>query len=67
MKGETTGVATATFVGLKPKMYLFLVDDNSEHKKAKGVKRNIVEKITRKEHKDALLSNNFMRDSMNRI
>ena len=67
MKGETTGVATAIFVGLKPKMYLFLVDDNSEHKKAKGVKRNIVEKITRKEHKDALLSNNFMRDSMNRI
>ena len=36
MKDETAGVAIEEFVGLKPKMYSYLVDDNSEHKKAKG-------------------------------
>ena len=33
MKDETAGVATKEFVELKPKMYSFLVDDNSEHKR----------------------------------
>ena len=32
MKDETAGVATEEFVGLKPKMYSHLVNDNSEHK-----------------------------------
>ena len=27
------------YVGLKPKMYSFLVDDNSEHKARKGCKQ----------------------------
>ena len=35
MKDETGGVAVEEFVGLKPKMYSFLVGDNSEHKKSK--------------------------------
>ena len=35
MKDETGGVTNQEFVGLKPKMYLFLVDDNKEHKKQK--------------------------------
>ena len=42
MKDETAGVAIEELVGLKPKMYLYLVDDNSEHKKVKGVNRNVV-------------------------
>ena len=33
MKDETGGVAIEEFVGLKPKMYSFLVD-NSHHKKS---------------------------------
>ena len=37
MKQETTGVAIKEFVGLKPKIYSFLVEDNSKHKKAKDV------------------------------
>ena len=32
---ETGGVAIKKLVGLKPKMYSFLVDSNSEHKKSK--------------------------------
>ena len=45
MNDETAGVTTKEFVGLKPKMYSYLVDGNCEHKKAKGVNRNIVAKI----------------------
>ena len=33
MKDETAGVAIKEFVELKPKMYSFLVDDNSEYKR----------------------------------
>ena len=35
---ETRGVTIEEFVGLKPKMYSFLLD-NSEHKKAKVVNK----------------------------
>ena len=36
MTDKTAGVAIEEFVGLKPKMYSYLVDDKSEHRKAKG-------------------------------
>ena len=35
MKDETACVAIEEFVGLKPKMYSFLIDDSSEQKKPK--------------------------------
>ena len=44
------------FAGSKPKVYSFLVNDNSEHKKAKGVNKNVVERISHSEHKDVLLT-----------
>ena len=34
MKDETAGTAIEEFVKLTPKMYLYLVDDNNEQKKA---------------------------------
>ena len=37
MKDETGGVAIEGFVGLKPKVHLFLVDDSSDYKETKGV------------------------------
>ena len=37
MKDETSGVVIEEFVGLKPKMYSFSVNNDSEHKKAKTV------------------------------
>ena len=43
MKDETTGVAIEEFVGLKKNMYSYLVDDNSQHKKAKVVNRNLLQ------------------------
>ena len=35
MKDKTASVPNEEFAGLKPKMHLYLVDDNSEHKKKK--------------------------------
>ena len=35
MEDETAGVAIKEFVVLKPKIYSYLVDDNSDHKKQK--------------------------------
>ena len=49
MKEETDGVAIEEFVGLKPQTYLYLVDDNSEHKKVKGVNKNVVATISHNE------------------
>ena len=45
IKNRSAGVAVEEFVGLRPKMYSYLVDDNSEHKKAKGVNKNVVAAI----------------------
>ena len=42
MKNEAASVTIEEFVGLKPKMYSYLVNGNSEYKKAKGVNRNVV-------------------------
>ena len=60
-KDKTGGVAMKEFVGLKPKMYSFLVDDNSEHKEAKGVNKNVVATISHNEYKDVLLNNKCLR------
>ena len=65
-KDETVGVAIEEFVGLKQKMNSFLVD-NTEHKKAKGMKRNVVATVSHIEYKDVLLNNKCLRHSMNRI
>ena len=67
MKDETAGVAIEEFVRLKRKMYSYLVDDNSEHKKAKGVNRNVVATISHNEYQDVLLNKKCLRHSMNRI
>ena len=56
MKDKTGDVAIKKFVGLKRKMYSFLIDDISEHKKAKGVNKNVVATISHREYKDVLLN-----------
>ena len=65
MQDETRGVAIEECVGLKPKMYSFLVD-NSEHKKAKCMNKNVAT-IGHNEYKDVLLNNKCIRHSINRI
>ena len=51
MKDERAGAAIEEFVGLKSKMYSYLVDDNREHRKAKGMNRNIVATVSHDEYK----------------
>ena len=51
MKNETAGVAIKEFAGLRPKINPFLVDDISEHKKAKGVNKIAVATIGHNETK----------------
>ena len=41
MTDKTARVAIEEFAGLKPKLYSYLVNDNSQHKKAKGVNRHL--------------------------
>ena len=65
MQDETASTAIKEFVGLKPKMYSLLVG-NIEHKKAKGVYRNVAT-ISHDEYKDFLLSNKCIRYSVNKI
>ena len=67
MKHKTGDVATEQFVRLKPRIYLFLVNDNSEHKKAKSVNKNVFAAISNNGYKNVLLNKKFLRDSMNRI
>ena len=64
-KNETGGATITEFVGLKPKMYSFLVDDSSEHKKAKGINKNFVEKLTYNEYEDVLFNKKSLRHLMN--
>ena len=43
IKNKTAGVAIKEFVGLKPNIYSFLVDDSSKHKKGKGVNKTVLQ------------------------
>ena len=64
---ETIVVAIKDFVGLKPKMYSFLVDDNSEHDNEKGVNKNVVERLIHSEYKNVLLNRKCLRHLINRF
>ena len=64
MKDETGGVVIEEFLGLKA---LYLVNYNSEHKKAKGVNRNVIATVSHNEYKDVLLKKKCLRHSINRI
>ena len=66
-KDATGGVTIKEFVRLKSKMYSFLVDNNSEYKKGKGVNKYVVISISRNEYKDALLSKKYIIHTMNKI
>ena len=51
-------------VGFKPKMYSSLVDDISEHKKAKVVNKYFVERISYHKYKNVLMNRKCLRYSV---
>ena len=51
MKDETADIAIKEFIGLILKIYLLLVDDSSEYKKASGVNKNVVAILSQSEYK----------------
>ena len=67
MNDEAGGVAINEFIGLKPIMHSFLVDDSSENKKAKIVNKNVVEKISHSKYKDVLLNKKCLRHLISRF
>ena len=62
MKDETADIRIKEFVRLRPKMYALLLE-NSEHKEAKGVSRNLVATISHNQYKDVLLNQKCIRHS----
>ena len=44
-KDELGGKIMIVFVGLRPKTYSYLMDGNSERKKAKGTKKCVIKRI----------------------
>ena len=67
MTDETAATAIAEFVGLKPKIYSYLVDKNNEHKRAKVLNKNVFVTINHNEYKDVLLNKKLSWHSMNEI
>lgn len=57
MKDECNGKQMTEFVGLRPKLYAFRVDNNEGEKKCKGVKKAVVKDfLTFENYKDCLFN-----------
>ena len=57
-KDELRGKIMTGFVGLRAKAYAYLMEDGSEHKKAKGTKKYVTKrKLMLENYKDSLLNN----------
>ena len=61
------GVAIEEFVGVNPKIYLTLVINSGEYKKAKVGNKNVVPKISQNVYKEVLLNKKCLRHLINRI
>ena len=56
------------FVGLREKKYAYLMDNDSEHKKAKGVKKGVIKRRLRfKNYKDCLFNDKTILKSQQRL
>ena len=66
MKDECAGTPIAEFAGLKPKMYSIKMANEKNIKKAKSVKRCVVEKqIKHEQYKEVLFGAKQLRHGMN--
>ena len=61
MKDRLGGKIMTEFVALRPKTYSYLMDNDSEAKKAKGTKRCVIKKVLKfNDYKDCLLNNEII-------
>ena len=65
-KEELGGKIMMEFVALRPKIYSYLMDDDSEHKKTKGTKKCVV-RLKFDNYKDCLLNNKIILKSPQRF
>ena len=67
-KDETAGKQITHFVGLRPKLYTFKVEDKGETRKAKGVKGCVIKKsLSFEDYKNCLFSEDKVMKEMNII
>ena len=67
-KDETAGKQITYFVGLRPKLFTFKVEDKGETRNAKGVKKNVIKKsLTFQDYKNCLFSEDKVMKEMNII
>ena len=56
-KDETAGTQIEEFVGLRTKLHSYKQFEGEEHKKCKGIKRNVIKiSITHEDYRDCLFS-----------
>ena len=68
MKDELGGKIIIEFVAVRPKTYSYLMDDDSEAKKAKGTKKCIIKKLIKfNDYKDCIIKNEIMLKSQQRF
>ena len=67
IKYETACVAIKEFVGWKPQLYSYLVDENIEHLKAKDLNKNIAVTTSHEKWKYVFFNRKCLGLSMNRI
>ena len=67
-KDELKGKIMTEFIALRVKTYAYLLNDDSEHKKAKGTKKCIIKReLTFKNYKDSLFNNEVIITSQQRF
>ena len=68
MKDELGGKIMIEFAALRPKTYSYLMDDDSEAKKASGTKKCVIKKVlTFNDYKDCILNNEIILKSQERF
>ena len=68
MKDELGGKIITKFVTLRPKTYLYLIDDGKEDKKAKGTKKCVIKRKTKfDDYKNCLLKDEILLKSQQRF
>ena len=66
-KDELGGKIMKEFIGFRAKTYAYLMDDNSEHKKAKGTKTSVIKRdLLLKNYKDFLFNDKIILKSQQR-